>query len=334
MTKVYIGDDLLVTGYTDCYGVSVGPSQHEISISGRGMCQDLVDCSADLINSPDLRSAVMNGKDALEVATKLAKPFGIKARWGDAVTDHGKPIRNFMIENGQTSYEVLERAARYAGYLIYEDESGNVVLDVVGTKKMGSGFACPGNIETAASMLSINQRFSEYLVLWSPVANYKEYGQVADQRADVKDPTMPRYRPRIIISEQLDPDSDLGTRRANWELARRLGRSQAIQITCDNWRDANGKVWTPNYRAKVDAVALKMLNAEWVISTVVFRKDNTGTHADLTLMPPEAFEPMPAPLTQWDLEMGAPMPASQGSSQQSSGRTSADDVPITGSNLA
>ena len=299
--RVYIGTDLVVTGYVDRYGVSISTGAHQIVISGRGLCEDLTDCSADLLNSPDVQGATITAANALDLAQKLCKSFNITARC--AVSDLGKPIGPFTVALGETSYEIIERVARFAGYLVYEDEKGALVLDRVGTNKMASGFAMPGNIEAASSTLSIDQRFSQYTVVWSTVNQYADVNPIANNRADVKDSTMPRYRPRIIVSEQTDPDYDIAVARANWEWARRIGRSQAIGLTCDSWRDSDGTLWTPNCLASIDAPALKITNAEWIIGTVTFRKDQSGTHADLILMPPEAFQPEPAPLYLWDREL-------------------------------
>ncbi len=112
-----------------------------------------------------------------------------------------------------------------------------------------------------------------------------------------------RKRLLIIQSEQIDPDSDYGKARANWELARRIGRSQAINLTCDSWRDTAGALWQPNRLAPINAPALKITNAQWIIGTVTFRKDASGTHADLILMPPDAFTPEPTPLTLFNRQI-------------------------------
>jgi prophage tail gpP-like protein len=47
-----------------------------------------------------------------------------------------------------------------------------------------------------------------------------------------------------------------------------------------------------------------LVNKDWLISTVTFRKDQSGTHADLVLMPPRAFEVQPSTLNPWDGEIG------------------------------
>ena len=303
--QVYVGADLVITGFIDRYGITIGGGRHEVTITGRGLCQDLVDCSAVIASN------TISASNALDLAQKLSAPFGVTARIADGV-DLGKPVKFFTVALGETAYEIVERVARYAGYLVYEDQNGVLVLDRVGTTAMASGFTAPGNIEGASSTLSIDQRFSEYTVVWNTISQYSEINPLANQRADVKDPTMPRYRPRIIVSEQIDPDSDYGTARANWEYARRIGRSQAISLTCDSWRDTSGALWQPNMLAPVNAPALKITNAQWIIGSVVFRKDQSGTHADLVLMPPDAFDPEPTPLYLWDREIMHATPSGPG----------------------
>jgi prophage tail gpP-like protein len=307
---VTCGKDTVVTGYVDRYEVTVGPAQHDVVVQGRGLCQDLTDCSADLLSADSgIVGGMINASSTLDLATRLAKPFNITAK--SIPTDLGKPIPSFQVAIGETPYEIIERAARYAGFLVYEDETGTLILDQVGTKAMASGFAIPGNVEGAHSELSIDQRFSSYAVVWSTVDQLSDLGQGSFQRAVAVDKTMPRYRPHIFISEQIVPDFDIATARANWEMGRRLGRSQAITLTCDSWRDTAGALWKPNMLASINAPALKIVNANWIIGTVTYRKDESGTHADLVLMPPDAFKPEPSPLQLFDRELTHAVPTSQ-----------------------
>jgi prophage tail gpP-like protein len=300
VVKVKIGTDLVVTGFVDRYDVRTAVTSHEVAITGRGLCCDLVDCSADLLDM-GLIGAFLSATDMLDLATKLCAPFKLKARL--VGSDKGRSIPGFQIALGETSYEIIERAARYSGFLIYEDAEGTLVIDRVGTKEMGSGFTEPGNIEAAASSLSIDQRYSVYTVVWNTVAQYADINPTGNQRVTVKDDTMPRKRPRIIVSEQVTPDFDIGKERANWEMARRIGRSQAMQITCDSWRDSKGELWQPNRLATIKAPAHKLGEVKWIIGSVTYRKDQSGTHADLLLMPPDAFKPEPSPLQLWDRQI-------------------------------
>ncbi|MGP8002296.1 MAG: phage baseplate assembly protein [Smithella sp.] len=86
--------------------------------------------------------------------------------------------------------------------------------------------------------------------------------------------------------------------RANWENARRVGRSNVLTLTTDSWRDSAGTLWTPNTIVPISLPALKLQQVNWVIADVSYKRDTTGTTADLVLMPPRAFLPQPISLLQ------------------------------------
>ncbi|WP_162988528.1 phage baseplate assembly protein [Commensalibacter melissae] len=87
----------------------------------------------------------------------------------------------------------------------------------------------------------------------------------------------------------------MSQQRAQWEVNRRFGRSQSIQVVTDSWRDQQGKLWEPNTLVPVSFPTLKVnTKNHLLIAEVVFRLDmGGGTHAEITLMPKEAFSPQP-----------------------------------------
>jgi len=307
---IYIGSDLVITGKIDRRSIPIDARTHQITLSGRGITRNLVDCSADLLNDPGIRGGQINGANALDVAAKLCNAYGITAR--SAVADLGIAIPSFQVPLGETPYQIIESVARYAGYLVYEDVFGSLVLDRVGTSQHASGFTLPGNVEAINGERSVDGRFSTYVVVYSGIDQTSDLGGLANRRATVLDDTLGEYRLRIIVSEQIAPtpagqqtiDNDaIAKQRANWEKARRIGRSQGASITCDSWRDSNGMLWTPNRLATIDAPAADIANATWIIGSLTFRKDMSGTHTDLILMPPDAFSPEPNPLNLFDAEL-------------------------------
>jgi prophage tail gpP-like protein len=308
---ILIGSDLVITGWIDRRTIGIGPRSHEVTLIGRGITRNLVDCSADLLNDPGLKGGMIDATSTRDLAQKLCKAFGITVR--SAVADLGIPIPKFQIHFGETPFEIIESVARYAGYLLYENELGQLVLDRVGTKSMASGFTMGVNVESISAERAEDVRYSDYIVVYYGINTLSEVSPLANQRAIVKDTTMPEYRPLIKASAQITPAYDVGKAMANWEWARRLGRSQAAHITCDSWRDASGALWTPNRLATIEAPAADITGKQWIISSVTFRKDLAGTHADLVLMPPMAFEPEPNPLNLWDAETLGQTPASQNS---------------------
>jgi prophage tail gpP-like protein len=254
---------------------------------------------------------MINGANTLGVARALCKAYGITAR--SAVADLGVAIPSFQVPLGETPYQIIESVARYAGFLVYEDETGALVLDRVCTTAHASGFTLPGNIEAIRAEQSVDQRYSDYLVVWFGVDQLADLGGLLNRRASKQDTTLGEYRLKIIVSEQIAPSPDpalqsvandvIAQQRANWECARRLGRGQVAEITCDSWRDTAGVLWTPNRLAPIEAPKADITGAQWIIGTVTYRKDMSGTHADLTLMPPHAFDPDPNPLGLFENEL-------------------------------
>jgi prophage tail gpP-like protein len=323
--RIFIGSDLVITGWIDRRAISANPKDHLVSLSGRGITRNLVDCSVDLTGDKGVHGGYVTATSALDLAQRLSKAFGITCK--SAVTDLGPPIPAFQVRLGETPYEIIESVARYTGYLVYEDETGALVLDRVGTKAMASGFTMPGNIEAIRADRTVDQLFSLYLVVWYGVDQLAELDPLGNRRAAVGDPTLGEYRPRIIVSEQVTPlpapgqpmpdANDMAKQRANWEFARRLGRSHAAAITVGTWRDSKGNLWRPNRLATVEAPDADITGATWVIGSVHFRKDLSGTHADLVLMPKEAFQPEPNPLHLFDAELANAARSSQGAAPAS-----------------
>jgi prophage tail gpP-like protein len=294
---ILIGPDVVITGWIDRRNITADARSHQVVLSGRGITRNLVDCSAKLSGSGTYPST-------LNLATILCEPFGIVARMATPALSLGRSVNGLIANLQETPYQIIESAARYAGFLVYEDEFGALVLDQLGTNQHASGFAMPGNIERISGEQSVDGRFSEYTVVWTTIPQLSDLGPLLNNIKTVYDPQILEYRPKIIVAEQTQDAEALATARANWEMARRMGRSQATEITADSWRDKNNKLWTPNWRATVEAPDADITHANWIIGTVTFRKDMSGTHADLTLMPPNAFLPEPSSLYLYDAILG------------------------------
>jgi prophage tail gpP-like protein len=96
---------------------------------------------------------------------------------------------------------------------------------------------------------------------------------------------------------------DIAQRRADWERARRIGRSQMLEVEVDSWRDSAGKLWEPNFKAPLDLPGLKLTGKEWLIAEVTYMRGKDGTRAHLTLMPEEAFQPEPVLLAPFNWQV-------------------------------
>nr|WP_051551792.1 hypothetical protein [Acetobacter persici] len=131
---------------------------------------------------------------------------------------------------------------------------------------------------------------------------------------------MTRSRPLLIPVELGDADYAVAKQRVQWEVARRYGRSQVIDVVCDSWRDGSGKLWTPNTLVRIKRKSWQ-IGQIWLIAEVEFVRGEDGSRAQITLMPPEAFKPEPLLLPMQSNEAVA-------AASSSIGDAGADKTPV------
>ncbi|GBR06430.1 phage tail protein [Asaia siamensis] len=290
--EVLIGTQKVITGYVITVAELAGPGDHMLRIAVASKSTDLVECSALL------SSYQMSSTNALAIARAVCERSQITV---SSINGAGNAnIQLFSVILSETGYQVIERVCRLAGVLFYDQPDGNIVFSGVGTQRAASGFVVGGNVEQVSQMRSLAARYSQVIpvlqtadVLQTAPSN----DRLADQMASLTvgppaiDPHVPRDRPMLILIEAGDADHKIAERRAQWEINRRYGRSQAITLTCDSWRDSAGSLWQPNTVAPFTDYDGN--SRDLVIGEVTLRAGQDGTHADLVLMPSEAFQPEP-----------------------------------------
>lgn len=123
------------------------------------------------------------------------------------------------------------------------------------------------------------------------------------------DPGVKRFRPLVMVSTEMQQEGmPLVETRVRWRQARNYGRSQAVTLVCDSWRDSSGKLWTPNTQAKINIPSLKV-DGIWIIGEVTYLRGENGTTAEVTLMPPEAYSPEPIAQTGFDWQVSQALSA-------------------------
>lgn len=292
--EVRIGADVVVTGYVDRFMPRISAGSHTITISGRGKCQDLVDCSAIWPNGQII------GSSALEIARKLAQPYGIEVSV-EPGEDVGPLIPQMNLVYGQTAYSVIEFVCRYRGLLVYELPDGTLRLGRASKKRAASGFEEGVNFEDGDAIFSMDERYRAIDVFGQAMNLYAETNPQGWSAAVAEDTDVPRYRNLFVVCESAAPGLDIQQRRADWERSRRLGRSKVLHITTDSWRDKSGALYAPNTQVPVRAPSLRATGDDlWTISEITYRRGDDGTHADVVLMPREAFTVQPVVIQTYE----------------------------------
>lgn len=321
---VKIGSDTVLTGWVDRVSISADAHTHAVKISGRSKCEDLLDCSVDL------QGCQISNTTVAGLARQLAAPYGVTV---ETPNGDGAPIPQVNFYITQTPYELIQQAARYGQMLVYDAPDGNLVLAQAGTTQMASGFAVPGNVERFTVDYNLSARYSEYRCY----INSNDFlgsgaipGNDGNRVKIIPDTGQPPIRHRVLslIAEATYNLKVLAIQQATWEMNRRRGRSQAVRVTCDSWRDSAGTLWTPNALALVDIPAAKISSVNWIIAQVTYRRGDDGTHADVVLMPPESFQPKPENLYLFDPAVSAALAKASGGAAAGATTTAPDGTPI------
>lgn len=279
-----IGGDTVITGYVDRVIEQADAHNHLLTIAGRGKCEDLVDCAAqfDSFQFQDVLTA--------DIAAALCKPFDIAVKALSSGIVHPQVCLNV----GETPYSVIDRLCKLAQLLCYEDADGDLVIGPLSTDEAAGGFALGVNVERASYTRDMSQRFSEYRVYPVGTGMLNDIGQQPFSEYTVSDDLVPRYRPKAFIALMGDAGDTVSTAHALWECNRRIGRGNVVTVTASGWRDSAGALYAPNTLAALSMPQLKLIDGQkFCIAEVTYRRDMGGTGCDLTLMPPQGFQPEP-----------------------------------------
>jgi prophage tail gpP-like protein len=80
----------------------------------------------------------------------------------------------------------------------------------------------------------------------------------------------------MIVTDLPGPDGKWAQQRADWEVARRYGRSREIRATVTGWRMGNGQLWQINQVVAINCPSLK-LNEDMITAQIRFMRDERGT---------------------------------------------------------
>lgn len=286
---VHIGNDLVLTGYVDDFIPSYDAREVSWVVSGRSKTSDLVDCSA-IYKTGQWTTVTLD-----RVARDICTPFGI-----DVVVecDLGDAFPRVAIEQGETCFELLDRLAKQRAVLLTTNEQGQLVLTQASEAPMGASLVLGENILAARGNFSMRDRASEWIVKGSSYAGGATWDNTAPstiggQKAVVTDPAVTRYRPRIIIAEDVTTVAG-ASKRGQWQKQRSIGEGTQTEITVAGWRTQGmegdqGPLWRINRMCPIQD-EIQGLDESWLIVTVTLMEDDkNGREAIINLTPREAM---------------------------------------------
>ena len=208
--QVYIGSDLVLTGYVDATHIQYDGTRVSLAIQGRSKTCDLVDCSPIDSGSATGASrssgglwADVKGKDGktgvvippaaavggapnvwrnarLEaIAAALASPYGVRVL---SEIDTGAPIVEHHVQVGETVFESIDRLMRLRHVLSTDNARGDLVfIDVGSTGNATTALELGHNILEGSAELDFKGVMSRYVVKGQRAGTDVDFGIDANE---------------------------------------------------------------------------------------------------------------------------------------------------------
>lgn len=268
----------VITGFVDEVGIDYDAQAHTVTVRGRDRTADLVDCSAD--------SGEFKQQTLAQITDTLARPYGVPV---EITTDIGAALRSFAVQEGETVFESLERAARHRGVLLLTDGRGGLKLARPSKERLDTELRLGINVLRARGQFSYRERYRTYLVKGQAQGDDTAWGApVAEPAAPATDTDIREVRTLVVIAEE-QADIKTCADRAVWERNVRMGRGTTIAYTVQGWTYDGMHPWPVNRLVPVRDDWLGV-NMDLLIASVAYVLDERGTVTELTCTRPEAFE--------------------------------------------
>lgn len=279
--RVYIGNDLVLTGYVDATPIRYDGKSVSVGVKGRSKTADLVDCAA--INEP---GQWMN-REPIHIASDMAAPYGVKV----ISQAKAKPVPDHQIDTGETVFESIDRMLPLRALLATDDSHGNLVLTGVGTGRCATALELGKNILSGNAGLDWKDRFRDYVTKGQAAGTDQNYASALAVKALATDAAVGRKRIKIV-KQAGELDDATALLLAKWMSASAAGKSLKTTYTVAGWRQSDGSLWLPNHLVRVRD-SLIGFDTDMLIGEVTWSLDESGTITQLTVAPPSAWELKP-----------------------------------------
>ncbi len=286
---VKAANEELITGYVDDSNISYGVTTHTMSVTGRSLTGDLVDCAAIYKTGQWLKSKIDT------IAKNLCKPFSV-----DVITtgDMGAKFKKISIQDGESVHELLGRLAKMRALMLIDTPKGELHLTRVGARKVSTVLERGVNILTGSKRGSMRDRYSEYTIKAQISGDDTTNGKDATIKRSISDERVRRYRPTILTADTEDTGKELEDS-VKWERNRRAGGARRVSYTALGWRDDDEMLWEPNTLVDVTDKLLRV-SGELLIVSVKYQRSSAGTTTLLELARKEAFDLIDLPPPKGD----------------------------------
>lgn len=312
---VMLDGEVWCIGWVDDVVPTAGLGENSVTIIGRDLTGDLVDCPPDPRGKHEYRDISLT-----EFAAKLCKPFGITVK---ADVDVAPNFDKCVVEAGETVLSAIEKYAKQRGVLVTTDRVGTLMITRSGQQPAAGRVIFPGNVTRTRGGFSGRERFSDYFVkgqseknggkraktaaldataepldaapVQAPPATDAPEDQPEGAGAHVmghwQDKEVTRWRPHISMARTKATAFD-AQRQAEWTGRVRRGKGDKLDYNHPGFRGDTGQLWKPNTLVPVlDRFA--QVDRDMLLAGIRVTYDERGDRTRLRICGPEAYDLLP-----------------------------------------
>jgi prophage tail gpP-like protein len=280
--RVFVGDDLVVTGFIESLDISYSAGSHSINVSGRDIGGDLIDSS--------IRQKSYIQRDFFKLINLVLADNGYSIKVINRVgTLTLEPTETIKTEQGDSVFDFLDRYAKKLQVLLKINPNGDLEIiredsDVV-KNFLINDFTENNNILSASLNLSTINRFN-VIEVYSQSNNKTHTTTGISQKGTATDPSIRKTRRKRITMDSASQSKSL-TALAEWNV--NLRRAKGSRYTCKVVGFYSGKnVWQPNKLVNIiDYTA--QVQGNFLIQGVEFSQSLQGSFTTLDIVERGAF---------------------------------------------
>ena len=289
---IYIGQDLILTGYLEKFDTHHDGQSRKITVEGRSKTGQLVDCIV-----PGASGRQFTGMTLQQIAAQLCQPFGITVG-GQYDTRAVSPI----MDTDETIFKFLDRVAQGVGLdgipipgvtqaiaKLTSDGLGRLVIQppYPSGSPVASLIEGKGPYISGDSSYDATRRFSQYEI-------YPEANQTIPI-GHATDPAVTAYRPTGKKTGDLFSDAKL---LAAYERGIAYLSSLSVSIGVSGWRipktpaedPPTGPVWLKDTLITVQAPSIRIpVEAQFMIAGATMTLNEEGRKTTLRITPPGSY---------------------------------------------
>ena len=280
--RVFIDENLVITGYIESLDISYSAGSHSINVSGRDIGGDLIDSS--------IRQKSYIQRDFFKLVNLVLVDNGYSIKVINNVgTLTLEPTETIKTEQGDSVFDFLDRYAKKLQVLLKISPNGDLEIiredDEVVKNFLINDFTQNNNILSASLNLSTVNRFN-LIEVYSQDNNKTHTKTGISQKGTATDSNIRATRRKVITMNTASQSKSL-TALAEWNI--NLRRAKGSRYSCKVVGFYSGKdIWQPNKLVNiVDYTA--QVKGNFLIQGVEFSQSLQGSFTTLDIVERGAF---------------------------------------------